>query len=529
MTEQASFTLRNRNPDILTCIANLSNDEVFTPPDLANRMLDMLTEAWAKDNNGENIWENKDLKFLDPCTKSGVFLREITARLTNGLEKKIPNLEKRVDHILSKQVYGIGITKLTSLLARRSVYCSKNADGEHSIAKSLDSKDGNIWYKRLEHGWNDTKCIFCGAPKTILDRGDDVENYAYAFIHTDNIKKRIKDFFGEDMQFDVIIGNPPYQMKGGAGGSSDSSIYQLFVEQAKNLEPKFLSMVIPSRWLAGGRGLNDFRKDMLSSQRIRKLVDFPVSKEVFPNVEVKGGICFFLWSKTYHGPCLVSVSRGGEVKESSRRLDDFDVFIRDQRAVDILKKVLVPTHVGMDTIVSNREPFKLESNFSGTHKEKRSGDIKLYRIASTKRVVEWLPRSHIVKNIDLIDSWKVLVPKAGSDGGQKIPDMVLGKPWLASPPSACTGSFLAIPADSEEAAKSVKSYYMTKFFRFLVSLRKITQDAFSHMYMWVPIQSWDREWSDQELYKKYKLSPEEIDYIESVVRPMDSNTGADDD
>ena len=331
------------------------------------------------------------------------------------------------------------------------------------------------------------------------------------------------------MQFDVIIGNPPYQMKGGAGGSSDSSIYQLFVEQAKNLEPKFLSMVIPSRWLAGGRGLDDFRKDMLSSQRIRKLVDFPVSKEVFPNVEVKGGICFFLWSKTYHGPCLVSVSRGGEVKESSRRLDDFDVFIRDQRAVDILKKVLVPTHVGMDTIVSNREPFKLESNFSGTHKEKRSGDIKLYRIASAKRVVEWLPRSHIVKNIDLIDSWKVLVPKAGSDGGQKIPDMVLGKPWLASPPSACTGSFLAIPADSEEAAKSVQSYYMTKFFRFLISLRKITQDAFSHMYMWVPIQSWDREWSDQELYKKYKLSPEEIDYIESVVRPMVSNTGAVDD
>ena len=186
MTDQASFTLRNRNPDVLTCIANLSNDEVFTPPDLANQMLDMLAEAWAKDQNGENIWENKDIKFLDPCTKSGIFLREITARLTHGLEKKIPNLEKRVDHILSKQVFGIGITKLTSLLARRSVYCSKNADGKHSIAKSLNSKDGNIWYKRLEHSWNDTKCIFCGAPKTILDRGSDVENYAYAFVHTVN-------------------------------------------------------------------------------------------------------------------------------------------------------------------------------------------------------------------------------------------------------------------------------------------------------------------------------------------------------
>lgn len=294
MTEQASFTLRNRNPDVLTCIANLSNDEVFTPPDLANQMLDMLTEAWAKDHNGENIWESKDVKFLDPYTKSGVFLREVTARLTKGLEKTIPNLEKRVDHILSNQVYGIGITKLTSLLARRSVYCSKNADGEHSIAKSLNSKDGNIWYKRLEHSWNDTKCIFCGAPKTVLDRGNDVENYAYAFIHTDKIKKRIKDFFGEDMQFDVIIGNPPYQMKGGAGGTSDSSIYQLFVQQAKQLEPKYLSMVIPSRWLAGGRGLDEFRKDMLKSHQLVKLVDYPVSKDVFPNVEVMGGICHFL-------------------------------------------------------------------------------------------------------------------------------------------------------------------------------------------------------------------------------------------
>ena len=143
MSEQASFTLRNRNPDVLTCIANLSNDEVFTPPELANQMLDTLTKAWAEDNNGANLWEDMNVKFLDPCTKSGVFLREITKRLTIGLENKIPNLEERVEHIISKQVFGISITKLTSLLARRSVYCSKNANGEHSIAKSLKSENGN--------------------------------------------------------------------------------------------------------------------------------------------------------------------------------------------------------------------------------------------------------------------------------------------------------------------------------------------------------------------------------------------------
>lgn len=529
MTEQASFTLRNRNPDVLTCIANLSNDEVFTPPDLANQMLDMLTEAWAKDHNGENIWENKDVKFLDPCTKSGVFLREITARLTKGLERKIPNLEKRVDHILGKQVYGLGITKLTSLLARRSVYCSKNADGEHSIAKSLKSKDGNIWYKRLEHSWNDTKCVFCGAPKIVLDRGDEVENYAYSFIHTNNIKKRIKDFFGEDMQFDVIIGNPPYQMKGGAGGTSDSSIYQLFVEQAKNLEPKYLSMVIPSRWMAGGRGLDDFRKNMLSSRQLQKLVDYPVSKEVFPNVEVKGGICYFLWSVNHNGSCDVTVIRGEQSSTSNRTLDEFDIFVRNPIAVEILRKVLIVGEKSIIDILTADTPFGIATNFDGFHEKKAAKDIALYYVHKGKRDVGYMPRSEISKNAHLIDKWKLLAPKAGSDGGQKIPDSVLGKPWLCSPPSVCTQTFLAFWFDNEQETKSFESYYRTKFFRFLVSLRKITQDALRQTYTWVPTQSWDRDWTDRELYKKYKLNSEEIDYIENVIRPMSSVTGTEDD
>ena len=188
MTEQSSFSLRSRNPDVLTCIANLSNDEVFTPPVFANQMLDTLTEAWAVNNKGANLWADKTVKFLDPFTKSGVFLREITSRLTKGLEKEIPNLEKRVNHILTKQVFGIATTQITALLARRSVYCSKYANGEHSIAKSFSCEEGNIWFKRMEHTWGDTKCEFCGAPRAILEREAEVENYAYAFIHTDNIK-----------------------------------------------------------------------------------------------------------------------------------------------------------------------------------------------------------------------------------------------------------------------------------------------------------------------------------------------------
>ncbi len=526
MKGQAGFTLRGRNPDVLTCIANLSNDEVFTPPGFANRMLDTLAEAWAADHEGANLWADSTVRFLDPCTKSGVFLREITARLTRGLADEIPDLEARVDHILTKQVFGIGITHLTSLLARRSLYCSKHAKGEHSIATSFDSDDGNIWFERMEHTWGKTKCVFCGAPKAILDREAGLENYAYAFIHTNDIKARIAELFGGDMQFDVIIGNPPYQMKGGAGGTSDSSIYQLFVEQAKQLEPKYLSMVIPSRWLAGGRGLDEFRREMLGSHNLARLVDFPVSREVFPNVEVKGGICYFLWSESHNGPCNVTVIRGEEATSSLRQLDEFDVFVRDSRAVGILRKVLKAGEPSITEILTADTPFGIATNFDDFHAKKKAGDVALYYVRKGKRDIGFIQREQISKNTHLIDKWKVLVPEAGSDGGQKIPDSVLGKPWISNPPAVTTQSFLVFWLSNEKEAKSLESYVRTKFFRHLVSLRKLTQHALRSTYSWVPVQSWDRECTDEMLYKKYGLTNEEIGYIEAVVRPMElSNNG----
>lgn len=529
MSEQASFALRGRNPDVLTCIANLSNDEVFTPPEFANRMLDTLAEAWAASNGGADLWADKNVKFLDPFTKSGVFLREITSRLNKGLEREIPELEKRVNHILTTQVFGVATTHLTSLLARRSVYCSKHAKGQHSIAQSFANDAGNIWYERTEHTWGDTKCEFCGAPKAILDRGAGIENYAYAFIHTEDIKARLAEMLGANMQFDVIIGNPPYQMKGGAGGTSDSSIYHLFVDQAKRLEPRFLSMVVPSRWLAGGRGLDEFRKEMLSSRDLVRLVDFPVSSEVFPNVEVKGGICYFLWSKAHDGPCDVTVVRGDETATSSRKLDEFDVFVRDPKAVGILRKVLKAGEKPITSILTADTPFGIATNFEGFHAKKKAGDVALHYVRSGKRNIGFVPRSTITKNAPLIDKWKVLVPKAGSDGGQKIPDSVLGKPWLSQPPSVSTQTFLAFSVESEDEARSLESYYCTKFFRHLVSLRKLTQDALRPMYAWVPIQSWNQPWTDQALYQKYGLTLEEISYIESVIRPMDVSGASEDE
>ncbi|MBS4009879.1 MAG: Eco57I restriction-modification methylase domain-containing protein [Roseovarius sp.] len=521
MNIEEGFALRGRNPDVLTCISNLSNDEVFTPPEFANRMLDTVAAAWAADHDGADIWADQTVKFLDPFTKSGVFLREITKRLISGLENEIPDLQERVDHILTQQVFGIGITKITSLMARRSVYCSKFATGAHSVTRRFNTDSGNIWFERVEHTWNETKCVFCGAPKSLMDRGEDVENYAYAFIHTSDIKKRINEVFGDDMQFDVIVGNPPYQMSGGAGGSSDSSIYHLFVQQAVKLEPRYVSMVIPSRWMAGGRGLDEFRAEMLSSGKLRYLTDFPDSGEAFPGVQIKGGVCYFLWDQSHKGGCdLTRILSGTESVQLGRKLDEFDVLVRDERALSILRKVLAQGEESVVNMVSGDTPFGIATNYSGWSKENLGGQIAIHLIHKGKRTIGYMSRSEIRKNADLIDHWKVFVPKAYG-AGETFPHQILGKGIVAAPPSVCTQSYLTISSfDSESAANSFSSYYRTRLFRFVVSLRKITQDALRSTYSWVPKQDWDREWTDEDLYSKYGISAEEITYIESMIRPM---------
>ena len=527
MSEQASFTLRGRNPDVLTCIANLSNDEVFTPPELTNRMLDTLAEAWAANHGGANLWADKTVTFLDPCTKSGVFLREITRRLTEGLVKEIPNLQKRVDHILTKQVFGIGITRITSLLARRSVYCSKRAMGEHSIAKSFKSDEGNIWFQRMEHTWKTGKCSYCGAGQSVFDRAEALENHAYAFIHTNNIKTRLSEIFVKNMQFDVIIGNPPYQLASD-GGTRDVPIYQNFVEQAKMLQPRHLAMVIPSRWMASGLGLSEFRNAMLSDRRIRELVDYPAASDVFPGVEVKAGVCYFLWDASHDGDCKVTTVRGGEsIGPIPRNLAEYDVFVRDARAVSILHKVQKKKEPSINTILARDKEFGWTSNFDGFHAQERSGDVPINYIRKMKRGIGHINRKEVIKSAHLIDTWKVLVPQA-FNGGDGLPHQILGKPLLAPLPSVCTQSFLFFYVDSEKAALSIQSYYITRFFRFLVSVRKITQHATHSTYVWVPMQDWNQTWTDDALYKKYGITHDEQTYIESQVRAMNFDGGSDD-
>jgi hypothetical protein len=534
MNDQASFTLRGRNPDVLTCIANLSNDEVFTPPEFANRMLDNLAEAWAANNSDADLWANSSVRFLDPFTKSGAFLREIASRLTKGLAAEIPDLQKRVDHILTKQVFGIGITHLTSLLARRSLYCSKHASGEHSIARSFISDAGNIWFERMEHTWVDGKCKFCGASQKALDRGEELETHAYAFIHTDSIKTRLAELFGDDMQFDVIIGNPPYQLDDGGYGTSAAPIYQLFVHQAKTLEPRYLSMVIPSRWFAGGKGLDDFRESMLTDNRVRSIDDYLSAADVFPGVGLKGGVCFFLWDRDNLGQCRVSTHfKDWPVSTSTRPLlvEGADVFIRFNEGLSILKKVaavenargatslLLPENKRFDQLVSSLRPFGLRTYFRGKIK-KSAGDVLVYQNGGKG----YAPKKSISSGAELIDTWKIYVGRAAPGTGNRdtYPHRIISTPFVGEPGSISSETYLCIaPFESKSAAESALSYLRCRLTRFLILLHKPSQDTTRKVYTFVPTQEWTRTWTDSDLYKKYGLNASEIAFIEGIVRPME--------
>jgi len=488
----------NHNPDVLTCLANLSNDEVFTPPKLVNDILDLLPSE---------LWSNKDITFLDPVAKSGVFLREIAKRLMIGLEAEIPNKQQRVDHIFTKQLYGICITELTSLLSRRSVYCSKTANGKYSVCDKFRNEQGNIIYDRMEHSWQKEKCKFCGASKKSYDRGETLESHAYKFIHTNNPEEIF------NMKFDVIIGNPPYQLSDGGHGTSAAPIYHKFVQQAKKLKPKYLSMIIPARWYIGGKGLDDFRKEMLNDKQIRKLIDFENSQDAFPSVDVAGGICYFLWCYNNEGKCETINYYENEKVNLLRYLNEFSILIRNGKAVPIIRKIISyeskkGNNCYLSSIVSSRKPFGLPTNY-----KPKSEGIPCWFIQ--KIGCKYANIKDIKDKSNILDKWKFLAPKspiAGqTDFSKAIRFYYEGNTRIAKPGECCTESFIILGSfDTEKEVLAYKSYIYTKTVRFLLLQSVISQDVTKQNYRFVPhLGKYEGEYTDELLCKKWNITKKE--------------------
>jgi site-specific DNA-methyltransferase (adenine-specific) len=550
ITRSAGF--HGRNPDVLNSIANLSNDEVFTPPGFANRMLDSLEKAWADSNGGENIWANPNLKFLDPFTKSGVFLREIASRLIKGLEAEYPDLQSRVDHILTEQVFGIATTHITSLMARRTLYCSKRADGRHSITKKFKNESGNIWFEPAPHIWGkgkirrltmndagleiesyvDGSCLFCGVTRQDFERDEGLELHAYGLIHTEDPKSWVREIFGTEMHFDVIIGNPPYQLEDGGYGTSAAAIYDKFVEQAKALEPRQLVMVIPARWYSGGKGLQQFRARMLADRQIREIVDFPDSTTVFPGVQIKGGVCYFVWKRGDKGPVTVKSNLDPANPSTSERElleKGSQVFIRYNEALEILRRVIAletrqdsanpELELGSQkfgSLVSSRKPFGFPTFFKG--KSQPFNNALLIHQNGGKGYVS---RDEVATGKELIDVWKVFIPMAGS-GSDSFPHSILGKPFVGAPGEVCSETYNCIgPFKSEEEARNAIQYISTRIFRFLVLLHKPSQHASKSVYTFVPLIDFSKPVSESSLEERWEITSEEKEFINSLIRPME--------
>ena len=510
----------NYNPDVLSCLANLSNDEVFTPPSLVNDILDLLPSE---------LWSNPNAKFLDPVSKSGVFLREMAKRLMKGLETQIPDKQERINHIFSQQLYGIAITDLTALLSRRSVYCSKTADGKYSICETFDDEQGNIRYQRMKHIWKSGKCSYCGASQEVYDREDALETYAYHFIHIH------PDDFGADkpekifnMKFDVIVGNPPYQLSDGGNSRSAKPIYHKFIKQAKKLNPRYLTMITPARWYAGGKGLDDFRAEMLADKRIRKLIDFENSNDVFPGVDVAGGICYFLWDRDNKGQCeVVNLIDGKQVK-SERALDEFPILIRHSQAIPIIRKVLAKKENGgkrLSDVVSSRKPFGLPTNYT----PKNSG-ISCWFIQ--KIGLKYASKNDVSDDNKLLDKWKFLAPKAPiagqTDFSKPVGFYYDGNTRIAKPDECCTESFIVAGAFStEKEVLAYKSFIFTKVVRFLLLQTVVSQDVTRSNFQFIPdLGKYEGEYTDKMLIKRWGITADEWNFIDSKIKNIGVNENA---
>ena len=455
-----------------------TNTRVFTPQKIVKEMLDALPPE---------VWNSKTT-FLDPAVKSGVYLVEIYNRLmeTPELIKDFPDEQDRAIHIYKNQLFGIAIDNFCCLMAQRNLY--GHIGGESNI-RFIDG------YINL------------------------VKNKDPRF-YVDAVKKEFNN-----MKFDVVIGNPPYQEGKSDTNRGAKAIYNNFIEKSKQLCPKCMSFIIPAKWYSGGLGLDDFRRDMLSDYRISEIHDYPDTEDVFQDVYIMGGVCYFIWDSDKTSEiCKITTHQHGNINTMHRPLllDGTDTFIRSNMASVIIQKVISNSSIFMDKYVSPLTPFGLPSTEKGNIVKTSESQIGWWVTGNDTKggVMNYIESYEIQKNRDYIGKHKVFVTKA-NDNMLNFPYKVLNKPFYGEPDTACNGSFLVVgPFENKNVCENVISYMCTKFFRFCMQQRKYSQNTSQDTYKFVPLQDFSHPWTDEMLYKKYGLTDEEIDYIEKTIKPM---------
>ena len=501
------MTARFRHlPDILDTLAQLSNDEVPTPPKLARAMLDLLPAS---------VWSARDYVWLDPFCKSGVFLREAASRLIEGLSDQLPDFDQRRDHIYRRMLFGTSITEMTGMISRRSLYYSRDASGPASVVE-FETEVGNLDFVPAAHSWGldgaATTCAVCKAPRS-LERGESRENYAYSFIHGSYPTPEMSD-----MKFDVIVGNPPYQIDSD-GNSRTMPIYQLFVEQAIAMNPRHVLMITPSRWFAGGLGLESFRAKMLGDARLSHLVDYPKSKDCFPGVKIRGGVSYFLWTRGHTGGCSIRSIRGGVASPPMiRKLDAYDVLVRFNEGVGVIEKIRARGGRTLDQRVSSLVPFGIRAKFRDYLPAGSPGTVTLH---VRSRKVKFIALESVGNNAAWVPKWKTLLHAAYGEDGDG-PYSVIANPFVAAPNSACTETYLVIGVhDTEQEADNMAAFLRTKLARFLVWLRMNTQHLRKDLFKFVPDLDWTVHWTDTSLTQHFGLTDEELATIDANIKQMD--------
>lgn len=522
--------------DILETINNVGNDEVFTPRKVVDRMLDSLPEE---------VWHNPDYRWLNPASKTGIFEREIAIRLDEGLRDIIPDVEIRRKHILQDMIFSIGQTKFTANVARRTLYycCQANRpcdgimeDGHYVNGYAIgngtwfDDAEGNVKTPCSDHMLRKGKCIYCGiSEKSKYLDANQREKYSYDFIHCgpgDELQTYLANrFFKGDksVKFDVIIGNPPYQLNDGGGlnGSSAKPIYQLFVENAISIKPKYICMIIPAKWYSGGKGLDKFREHMLTCQHMSHLIDYDNFKLVFPTVELAGGVCYFLWNSDYiNNVCLITNVSDKCENTEKRALNQFPVFIRNNCAVNIVDKIVSQYASFLNEKVSARLPF----NITTTYKPKKQGIPCFF---TQKDGVKFVDQNDVIDKERVLDKWKFLIPKAPiagqTDFSKPIGFYYDGNTVIAKPGECCSESWLVAGAfNTKQEAEYFKSYIFTKIVRFLILQTVVSQNMTRKNFIFVPdLINYNRVYDDSYLRKKWKITDAEWSLIESKIRNIE--------